>query len=51
MNATVPNEAQFSSFTSKAAQVDKAATKPLPKSRKVYIQGSHPDVRVPMREI
>ncbi|HET7060624.1 MAG TPA: phosphomethylpyrimidine synthase ThiC, partial [Nitrosospira sp.] len=38
-------------FTSKAAQVDKAATKPLPKSRKVYIQGSHPDVRVPMREI
>jgi phosphomethylpyrimidine synthase len=51
MNATVPNEAQFSSFTSKAAQVDKAATKPLPRSRKVYIEGSRSDVRVPMREI
>ena len=52
MNATVPNEAQFSSsFTSKTAQVDKAAIKPLPRSRKIYVQGSRPDIRVPMREI
>src|SRR4051794_33783730 len=52
MNATVPNEAQFSaSFKSKTAQVDKAAIKPLPRSRKIYVQGSRPDIRVPMREI
>jgi phosphomethylpyrimidine synthase len=52
MNATVLNNAQFpSSFTSKTAHVDEAAIKPLPKSRKVYVQGSRADVRVPMREI
>src|SRR5690348_16309325 len=51
MNATIPSETQLSSFTSKTAQVDKAAIKPLPRSRKVYIQGSRTDVRVPMREI
>jgi len=28
-----------------------AARKPLPNSRKVYIEGSRPDIRVPMREI
>jgi len=27
------------------------ATQPLPNSRKVYIEGSRPDIRVPMREI
>jgi phosphomethylpyrimidine synthase len=31
--------------------VDEAAVKPLPNSRKVYIEGSRPDIRVPMREI
>jgi phosphomethylpyrimidine synthase len=46
------NDAQFpSSFTSKTAHVDEAAIKPLPKSRKVYVQGSRADIRVPMREI
>src|SRR5215467_13055786 len=34
-----------------AAHVDEAAVKPLPNSRKVYIEGSRRDVRVPMREI
>ena len=34
-----------------AAHVDAAAVKPLPNSRKVYVQGSRPDLRVPMREI
>ncbi|MDD4929253.1 MAG: phosphomethylpyrimidine synthase ThiC [Gallionella sp.] len=38
-------------FTAEAAQVDAAAIKPLPNSRKVYVQGSRPDLRVPMREI
>ncbi|TXT21895.1 MAG: thiamine biosynthesis protein ThiC [Gallionellaceae bacterium] len=31
--------------------VDAAAVKPLPNSRKVYVTGSRPDIRVPMREI
>lgn len=38
-------------FTAAAAHVDEAAVKPLPNSRKVYVQGSRPDLRVPMREI
>ncbi len=36
---------------SKCAKVDKAAIKPLPNSRKIYVIGSRPDIRVPMREI
>jgi phosphomethylpyrimidine synthase len=31
--------------------VDEGAVKPLPQSRKVYIQGSRPDIQVPMRAI
>ena len=38
-------------FLSQAAHVDAAAIKPLPNSRKVYVEGSRPDIRVPMREI
>ena len=38
-------------FTADAAHVDAAAIKPLPNSRKVYVQGSRPDLLVPMREI
>jgi phosphomethylpyrimidine synthase len=38
-------------FIAATAHVDDAAVKPLPNSRKVYVQGSRPDVRVPMREI
>ncbi|MGM8933649.1 phosphomethylpyrimidine synthase ThiC [Pseudomonas neustonica] len=30
---------------------DSAATQPFPNSRKIYVQGSRPDIRVPMREI
>lgn len=30
---------------------DGAATQPMPNSRKVYVTGSRPDIRVPMREI
>ena len=33
------------------AQVDAASVQPFPGSRKVYIEGSRPDIRVPMREI
>jgi len=38
-------------FLSATAHVDEAAVKPLPNSRKVYVPGSRPDIRVPMREI
>jgi len=38
-------------FLAVAAHVDEAAVKPLPNSRKVYVEGSRPDMRVPMREI
>ncbi len=39
------------SMLSQTAEVDKASVQPFPKSRKVYIQGSRPDIQVPMREI
>jgi phosphomethylpyrimidine synthase len=38
-------------FLASSAQVDEAAVQPLPRSRKVYVEGSRPDIRVPMREI
>ena len=44
MNAKQP-------FVAKQAHVDEAAIAPLPNSRKVYIEGSRPDIQVPMREI
>jgi phosphomethylpyrimidine synthase len=45
MNTPIPT------FLSATATVDEAAIHPLPKSRKIYVQGSRPDIRVPMREI
>lgn len=33
------------------AQVDEQAIQPFPNSRKIYVTGSRPDIRVPMREI
>ena len=38
-------------FLNATAHVDEAAVQPLPNSRKIYVAGSRPDVRVPMREI
>ena len=38
-------------FIAGQAQVDAAAIAPLPNSRKIYVTGSRPDIRVPMREI
>jgi phosphomethylpyrimidine synthase len=38
-------------FIAADAYVDEAAINPLPNSRKVYMVGSRPDIRVPMREI
>jgi phosphomethylpyrimidine synthase len=36
---------------SDTAQVDSASVAPLPGSQKIYVEGSRPDIRVPMREI
>jgi len=38
-------------FDAATATVDRAAIEPFPNSRKVYIEGSRPDIRVPMRAI
>ena len=38
-------------FLASTAQVDQLAIQPLPQSRKIYEQGSRPDLRVPFREI
>ena len=38
-------------FLAERAQVDGAAIAPLPNSRKVHLEGSRPDIRVPMRQI
>ncbi|OGB61411.1 MAG: phosphomethylpyrimidine synthase ThiC, partial [Burkholderiales bacterium RIFCSPLOWO2_12_FULL_64_99] len=38
-------------FLAATAHVDDAAVRPLPNSKKIYVQGSRPDIRVPMREI
>jgi phosphomethylpyrimidine synthase len=38
-------------FSAAAAHVDHAAVQPLTNSRKIYVTGARPDIRVPMREI
>jgi len=38
-------------FDSATATVDEAAIAPFPNSRKIYVQGSRPDIQVPMREV
>jgi phosphomethylpyrimidine synthase len=48
VNATDKNLVKFLNET---ASVDKGTTEPFAKSRKVYVEGSRPDIRVPFREI
>lgn len=38
-------------FLQRTAQLSKAVTQPFPQSKKIYVEGSRPDIRVPMREI
>ena len=38
-------------FVATRAHVDAAAIAPLPNSKKIYVTGSRPDIRVPMRAI
>ncbi|TVQ87038.1 MAG: phosphomethylpyrimidine synthase ThiC [Chromatiaceae bacterium] len=44
-------EAIPAAFVASTARLSDAVTRPLPASRKVYVQGSRPDLRVPMREV
>lgn len=36
---------------SESATVDQQSIQPFPRSQKIYVEGSRPDIRVPMREI
>ncbi|HIO92285.1 MAG TPA: phosphomethylpyrimidine synthase ThiC, partial [Leucothrix mucor] len=38
-------------FIQKTAELSEEVTKPFSNSRKIYIEGSRPDIRVGMREI
>ena len=38
-------------FLSQKAKIDEQSVQPFPNSRKIYLEGSRPGVRVPMREI
>ncbi|MCH7815719.1 MAG: phosphomethylpyrimidine synthase ThiC, partial [Proteobacteria bacterium] len=38
-------------FFDKISQLDTSTRQHFPNSRKIYVQGSRPDIRVPMREI
>ena len=44
--SAIPDE-----FLSKTARINDASVQPFPNSRKIYVEGSRPDIRVPMREI
>ena len=38
-------------FVRKTARLSDEVTRPFPSSRKIYVEGSRPDIRVPMREV
>ncbi|PKO92612.1 MAG: phosphomethylpyrimidine synthase ThiC [Betaproteobacteria bacterium HGW-Betaproteobacteria-1] len=48
MNASDKN---LTKFLNETAEVDAGTTQPFAKSRKIYVEGSRPDIRVPFREI
>ena len=52
MNATDKNlQKKLTKFVSETAEIDPATTVNFANSKKVYIQGSRPDIQVPFREI
>ncbi|HYN55153.1 MAG TPA: phosphomethylpyrimidine synthase ThiC [Methylotenera sp.] len=52
MNATDKNlHKNLAKFSGETAEIDPATKKPFANSRKVYVQGSRPDIQVPFREI
>ena len=38
-------------FIKKTTQLSEDVTRPFPNSRKIYVEGSRPDIRVPMRQV
>ena len=38
-------------FIRKTARLSEESTRPFPGSKKIYVEGSRPDIQVPMREI
>ena len=38
-------------FLARTEQLNEESVRPFPSSRKIYVQGSRPDLRVPMREV
>ncbi|MFC3550263.1 phosphomethylpyrimidine synthase ThiC [Lysobacter cavernae] len=50
MNA-VPSELTATELSRQAEQLSADVTRPIPGSHKIHVEGSRPDIRVPMREI
>ena len=50
-NLTKVLHKNLAKFTGETAEIDPDTKKPFANSRKVYIQGSRPDIQVPFREI
>jgi phosphomethylpyrimidine synthase len=48
---TVAMNAQPADLLQQTQQLSESVTRPIPGSRKVHVEGSRADVRVPMREI
>ena len=44
-------KAKNATHLSESAKVDEQSVQPFTRSQKIYVQGSRPDIRVPMREI
>jgi phosphomethylpyrimidine synthase len=52
MNATDKNlQKNLAKFVNETAEIDPATTQNFTNSRKIYVQGSRPDIQVPFREI
>jgi phosphomethylpyrimidine synthase len=47
----MPMNAQLSDLARAAQELSEAVTRPIPGSRKIHVQGSRPDLQVPLREI
>ncbi|MBD1549850.1 phosphomethylpyrimidine synthase ThiC [Pseudomonas typographi] len=45
------SQKQYVAALSESAEVDRQSVQPFPRSEKIYVQGSRPDIRVPMRAI
>jgi len=51
MNKSVAADAIKKEFVTKTNELSHDVTQPIPGSKKIYVQGSRPDIQVPMREI